>query len=52
MTTEWPNYWFIGQNNKCVTNRQTIDQPTDRHSDLTSDLENDLNDLENDLNEL
>ena len=31
---------------------QPTDQPTNRHSDFTSDLENDLNDLENDLNDL
>ena len=31
---------------------QLTNQPMDRHSDLTSDLENDLNDLENDLNDL
>ena len=31
---------------------QPTDQPMARHSDLTSDFENDLNDLENDLNDL
>ena len=31
---------------------QPTDQPMARHSDLTSDFENDLNDFENDLNDL